>query len=403
MTQLPPPWPQDGQPGQQQGAEQGQQPGQQWQYPQDQQTFPQAQNWVQQGQGDTPWGTATAPPPGQGWAPPPRPGLVPLRPLTLGDTIGISFRAMRRNPMPTLGFALLTTAAGSVISVLPFILIAVSGGFSDGGGVPIDGAVTLGASFVVLAVVQLVVASLLQGIVAVDVSRGALGERLRLGGIFALLRGRVRRILGWSLALGLAVDLAIAILAALIALLAVAIGGAAGVGIAVVLGVLISLGFAVVAVWVGTKTCFTSSVIAVERLDIRAAVVRSWRLTRGRFWPVLGTNLLVSVIYGMAGQLISTVFFFVGSIVLGLVVGPDASDAAAVVTAVVVLYAVEFALALTVGALGRVAAAVTATTLYLDARMRREGFDLELRRFTEARAAGRSDAPDPFPAPRPQR
>lgn len=382
MTQLPPSWPGPAPAG-------GAQPQQ-------------APNWLPRSPGDTPWGTATAPPPGPGWAPPPRPGLLPLRPLTLGEVIGISFRAMRRNPLPTLGFALLATAIGTIASVLPLVLIGISGGFSDGAGIPVEGAVTIAISFVLLGAVQLVVTSLLQGIVAVDVSRGALGERLRIRGIFAVLRGRVLRILGWSVALEAAAGIAVGILAGLAALLGVAIGGTPGLVVAIVLGALALAALAVAGVWIGVKCSFTPSAIVVERLGIRAGVARSWRLTRGRFWPVLGTNLLVNAIYSTVGQVISSAFVFVIEILAGLLLGPSANDPGAIVVLVIVVYAVFLTLSLTVSAIGQVAAAVTATTLYLDARMRGEGFDLELRRYTEARVAGRTDAPDPFPAERAQ-
>jgi hypothetical protein len=56
-----------------------------------------------------------APPgPPAGWTPPPKPGLIPLRPLTFGTLLGASFQVLRRNPRPTFGFSLLVTGAHPV-------------------------------------------------------------------------------------------------------------------------------------------------------------------------------------------------------------------------------------------------------------------------------------------------
>src|SRR3954468_24972311 len=45
------------------------------------------------------WGAPYAPPP------PPRPGIVPLPPLGVGEILDGAFAAIRRYPKPTLGFA----------------------------------------------------------------------------------------------------------------------------------------------------------------------------------------------------------------------------------------------------------------------------------------------------------
>ncbi|MCC6856264.1 MAG: hypothetical protein IT189_09415, partial [Microbacteriaceae bacterium] len=65
-----------------------------------------------------------APPAGPqaGWTPPPKPGLIPLRPLTLGTLLGASFQVLRRNPRPMFGFALLVTG---VVFFASFLLVGL--------------------------------------------------------------------------------------------------------------------------------------------------------------------------------------------------------------------------------------------------------------------------------------
>ena len=73
-------------------------------------------------------GTTPPPPPplgAPGWTPPPRPGLIPLRPLTLGTLLGAAFQVLRRNPRPTFGFALIVTGAVSILTLLTVGLVTV--------------------------------------------------------------------------------------------------------------------------------------------------------------------------------------------------------------------------------------------------------------------------------------
>ena len=81
--------------------------------------------------GSTPWAApAAAPAPAQqapawqqqqqqapGWTPPPKPGIIPLHPLSFGTIIGSSFRVMRRNPAPTFGLSVLLYGFVTIVYV----------------------------------------------------------------------------------------------------------------------------------------------------------------------------------------------------------------------------------------------------------------------------------------------
>jgi hypothetical protein len=106
-------------------------------------------------------------------------------------------------------------------------------------------------------------------------------------------------------------------------------------------------------------------VIAIEGLGPFRAIRRSWQLTRGLFWRLLGINLLASVIISLASSTVGTVFTFAGSL-LSL---QDADLAFLAMTTLSSLASTMLSLPLM--------NAVTAL-LYIDARIRREGFDLQL-------------------------
>ena len=51
------------------------------------------------------------------WTPAPRPGIIPLHPLTFGTILGRSFSALRGNPRVLLGFALGVQAIAYVLLI----------------------------------------------------------------------------------------------------------------------------------------------------------------------------------------------------------------------------------------------------------------------------------------------
>src|SRR3954471_10235184 len=88
-----------------------------------------APDWAAPGSSTPPPGWSTdqppaAPPPTRGWGtpyappPPPRPGIVPLRPLGVGELLDGAFAAIRRYPRPTLGLAACVMLVVTTIQVL---------------------------------------------------------------------------------------------------------------------------------------------------------------------------------------------------------------------------------------------------------------------------------------------
>ncbi len=344
----------------------------------------------------TPAGTSGAP----GWTPPPKPGLIPLRPLTLGVLLGAAFQVLRRNPRPTFGFALLITG---IITILALIVVGLVTFFAVSRTLTATeaDAATLGAGSVALivlsgiipAALSIVASAILQGVISLEVARGTLGEKLRLGGLWRAARGRIGALIGWALAVSAAVIVAIAIVAVLIAVI-VALGGVAGVVIGVLLGLVAGLGAIVLAVWLGTRLSLVPSALMLERLPLRDAVGRSWSLTTGFFWKTFGIQLLVIVIVQTVAGVITTPL----SILLGFgaaLINPN-GDQTGVIVAGVVLYILTFVVSIVFGAIASVVQAATPALIYIDLRMRKEGLDLELSRFVEARQAGDTSLPDPY-------
>jgi hypothetical protein len=346
-----------------------------------------------------------APPP-TGWTPPPKPGLIPLRPLTFGTLIGAPFQVLRRNPKVTVGSALLIVGIPRIVGqllflgALSFLISRVFLGTSSNQPALIAGAVggTLLLGLVDFAI-TIISDAALQGIIVSEVARGTLGERLTARSLWRMCKGRVPALVGWSLIVFAAVIVAGVVLASIVFLLGLIHG--AGVVLAILVGLFGLLGLFALAIWLNTKLSLVPSALVLEKLTIRAAVRRSWTLTGGFFWRTFGVIFLVGAIVFGVSEIIAIPVGLVGGFVTTLTNPTSLGTESAASTSQLLLgqlglQAITSVVTLLVTAILSVVQASAVALIYLDLRMRKDGLDLKLVRFVEARQAGRTDIPDPY-------
>ena len=342
---------------------------------------------------------------GPGWTPPPKPGLVPLQPMTLGTILVGSFQVMRRNPRPTFGSSLIINGIVALLGLVT-VGIVVNFGFgriADASSTAIDD-ITAGATAVTIlsAIVNyaltLVGAAVLQGIISLEVARATVGEKLSFGRLWTLSRGRVGTLILWSLLSGGAVLLAVGMVTAAIVGFVVATG-TDGIVAAVLLSLLALAGLVVLAAWIGTRLSLVPSALLLERLPLVAALRRSWTLTTGFFWRALGIQLLVTVIVATAAQIVVfpvTLIVTIGTTLANPNADPNALDGAFYLSLVITTLVSAL-----VGSVTAIITSATSSLIYIDLRMRKEGLDLTLTRFVEARQTGDLSVADPYLAPVP--
>ena len=199
----------------------------------------------------------------------PKPGLIPLRPLSLGTLLGASFRVLRRNPRPTFGVALLIQAVTFIVSIVIvgaitfFSVSRISSATGDDQTAIVAGTVGIALVSVLLtAFLSLVASAILQGIIVVEVARGSLGEKLPLRGLWAFTKNRIWALVGWAAIVGGVMLVTIGIVVGLIILLVVLLG-TLGAVFGVLLGILAGLGFLVLGVWLGTKLSLVPSALVL--------------------------------------------------------------------------------------------------------------------------------------------
>ncbi|WP_354002908.1 glycerophosphoryl diester phosphodiesterase membrane domain-containing protein [Microbacterium elymi] len=133
----------------------------------------------------------------------------------------------------------------------------------------------------------------------------------------------------------------------------------------------------------------------MERATIRGAIARSWRLTRGRFWPILGIVVLIQLIFGAMAQIVTLPFGLIGGLLTQFIAPTGDADTSAIISVIVTLGLAEI-ITLLIQSVAIVVQATATSILYIDCRMRREGLDLDLLAYVERRDAGAQDLADPY-------
>lgn len=390
-----PQWPGQQQPGQNQWP--GQQP---WGQP----------GWPQQGH-QPPWGPPTpgtgspygtpypdAPYPGPPYsgAPhgspynqpryvaPPKPGIVPLRPLMFGEILDGSFQAIRRNAKAMLGAALLAQSLGAILAAVITAMTTTSAGSIEAWAESASPAeiASLGvgilAAVMVVAFLTMFISAVLQGAMVVPVARSILNRKTGFRMMWALSRSRAGALVRVALLLLGGGLLGFGVLAGLAFVL---VSNMEGTGALLLIPAV--LGFFALFIWIGIKLMVAPAAVVIEELGAVAGLRRSWDLTRANWWRILGIALVVSIMVGIASQVVMIPVSFLTSF-LGAVASPaGSSEQAAAAVAVGVVTAV---LGTLVGALGYAFQTSVMALLYMDLRMRKDGLDIVLLRLMESGA-----------------
>lgn len=302
-----------------------------------------------------------------------RPGIVPLRPLTVGEVLDGAFRSVRANPGVMFGLtALVVTTAVVVQAVLQWYvqgILAASlarsfAGFGDDLFLAESMAVALAQVLTTTPTLGVAI-SVLTGLLIVSVSRSVIGQKVSAREVWDRVRPRVGALIGFSILLNLVFVVATGLIVVLVLLFA----GMDQIGL-VVLTILVGLVvLTVLAVWLLVRTLLVPAAIVLENQSLWRGAARGWRLTRGSFWRIFGIAVLAIIIV----VVVTSAIALPGSIISGLVF-PTANPTD---LAPLLVNSVVFVIAET---LATVFLAAVIALLYVDVRMRREGLDVALAR-----------------------
>jgi hypothetical protein len=302
-----------------------------------------------------------------------KPGAMPLRPLGLGDMYDAAFRIIRFNPKATVGSAVLVATVAWLVPVVVTALLSFTVDLSlDATGSDGDpDAVGLLGSVGSLAVATLLVGFgtiLVTGMIAHVAAAAAVGRRLTLGEAWAATRGKRWRLIGMAFLLGFAVLVILGIYVLLWVLVVVAAGS--NVLPILLWGLLSVPAFICLMAFFWVRVYYLPvPALMLEPVGVFGAIARGWSLTRKQFWRTFGIALLTVLVVGIASNFIGIPIGIVGQII-GVAVGTRYALLVLVVTqALTQVVSAAFVTPFT--------SAVTALQ-YLDQRMRKEAYDVEL-------------------------
>ncbi|MFB7466212.1 hypothetical protein ACFCZ1_22440 [Streptomyces sp. NPDC056224] len=312
--------------------------------------------------------------PGQ-WGKPPaaKPGVIPLRPLDMGEILDGAVATMRAHWRSVLPITLVVATVVQVLSLLLQKYVMSDLALATDPAADIEQTInTLGTASAVTAGALFIQA--LGGIVATAMltmifSRAVLGNSSTVSAAWRDARPQLLRLTGLTLLMGLG-------LISLVTVLIVPGLLARSAGL-VVLG-----GFAAVplATWLWIKFGLASPALMLEKSTVFTSLRRSSKLVKGTWWRIFGITLLTGIITGIIAAIIVWPLTFLGVALFGGGMGGLQAGTASTAWGALILSGIGAIIAQTI--VMPMQSGVT-VLLYVDQRIRREGLDLEL-----ARAAG---------------
>lgn len=295
------------------------------------------------------------PPPGHGVAGGyGKPGVIPLRPLSVGEILDGAIATMRRHPGLVFGTSAVVALIEAVLTVgLSIVFLKGFGNLTQPGPAATEQELldyfyrVLGVSAAMLGITVLVtvlIRTALTGFMTVVVGKAVLGKPITFGEAMRELTPRLPALLGVTVVYTLMIT--------------------AGSFLCLIPGI-----------WLFALYGLASPALVLEQSGVGHALRRSSLLVRGSWWRVFSILLLTAVC--------AAVISFVVEIPFNLPLGIGASDMVELANASIGVQLLS--------GLGQVVAQTIVTPfvagatalLYIDQRMRKEGMDIQL-----ARAAG---------------
>ncbi len=322
----------------------------------------------------------------------PKPGVIPLRPLGVGEILDGAISYMRRDPRTVLGISAIIAAAIALLQLLMFgsfatlfdrllsdpAITSPGSGAEPNTGALAGGIAGIGGVALLVTVVTFLLNVLATGMLTTAMGRAVLGRPVSTSDVWQRARKRFWPLLGLTLLVGLAVGAVATVGIGIAVLLGYAVGQASA-GLGVLLGVLLALAAVLATVWLTVGLLLAPVALILENVGVTTSMRRSFRLVKGAWWRTFGIYLLATILAYIVAQVLTLPFSFIG----GIISGTQATSGE-------LANPFTFATALA-GSLGTLVsqtivipftAGITAL-LYIDRRIRREALDIEL-----ARAAG---------------
>ncbi|MFD8195875.1 DUF7544 domain-containing protein [Streptomyces wuyuanensis] len=314
-----------------------------------------------------------------GWGQPPaaKPGVIPLRPLGVGEILDGAVSTLRAHWRTVLGITITVSVITQICDILVQRYLVPQPPEVDPNADPEEALRQLGdqlnATLVGTAPVMaitLIATLFTTALLTVVISRSVLGREVALSDAWREARPRLPQLLGLTLLLPLiaAAVLAVGLLPGLL------LGSAGGAALAALGGI----AAAVVTLWLMVRFALASPALMLERQGVIQSMRRSAKLVRGAWWRVFGILLLTVLLTFLVSLIITIPFGLIAYAVDGEGLGgllsgstPEFGWPFLIITGIGAVIASSVTYPISAG---------VTVLLYVDQRIRREALDLELTR-----------------------
>jgi hypothetical protein len=310
------------------------------------------------------------PPPGWGRPPAAKPGVIPLRPLSVGEILDGAVSTLRAHWRTVLSVSLTVAVVSQIADILVQRFLLPEPVALDPNATPSEllsqtadstrsQLIADLPSFAILLICTLFTTAIL----TIVISRSVLGRSVTLPEAWKEARPRLPKLLGFTLLLAL---MSIGILAVGLSP-GLLVGSIAGVALALLGG----LAAFVVVIWLMVRFSLTSPALVLERQGVLESMRRSTKLVSGAWWRTFGILALTGLLTLVISLLLAIPFALIAT-----ALDNDGTNSwpFLIVTGIGAVIASTITYPISAG---------VTVLLYVDQRIRREALDLEL-----ARAAG---------------
>lgn len=317
-----------------------------------------------------------------------KPGIIPLRPLSIGDIYQGAFAAIKTNVRTMFGFTTALLGVAIVISIginyLIINLVLPSYINTNSPYASVFGSVFTTFSQLGGTLLQNLATVLLSGLIVVAVSRSVLGRVASSKEVWERTKSKFLPLIGLNIITSIISGLMMIIGIVVFFVLLASVASTAktdreflqDLGVSLVgLLILMVISALVSSYLLYIKFSVAPPAMVLENLGVFASIGRSWSLTRGNFWRLFGINILTTIITSMVAGIFVGIADALGAIFI--VVGsssPEDMLASLNTTYILIMVMSTIAQLLILPFTSSVNA-----LLYIDLRMRKEGLDVELR------------------------
>jgi len=306
-----------------------------------------------------------------------KPGIIPLRPLTVGDLFSGAFEAIRANPKVLFGFTIIIML---FVSLIASVSVLVSGlgyeAVTDAANDPqaLQQSMTDRTNALLLQIITYIVqwlstfagTSILTGMLAATVSQLTVGRNLTLSEAWAMTRKRLGSLIGsFILTAIIATTPLVLWIVAVFASLAALMDGNDDLWWLVLLTFAAFIPVFILIYFFQIKLLFAPMCAVLEEIGPVDSLKRSWSLVKGEFWPTLGRYLLLNIVVGFIGGFMG---FFIG-LIGGLITIAVTSDPSSPIGLAISMFFVMLGSGLLLPF-----SAAFETLMYTDLRIRKENF-----------------------------